>query len=1143
MGDEGPKRHPKVDADLLQYFREIQGLVTAETDAEQVSMLVEGALTEAQGRELKLAGDPKGSRALQIILQHATGEQLLAFLGAVGGLHFATLLANPFGSRVLETLLSQITQQLSRPQKEFIDNLEQALTDICNVLPKYAYDVLTNKAASFGVRSLLSLLAGRELSPKPGGGGGGKGGKGFGKGGGGKGGKGGLGARMFGRGGPGAPQQLHRPFPSLLKQLITSLAMAVQEYVSELWDDEGAGPVLQAMVAALSGRPEMVKAVLPALLGASGGEDAEEGAWLENIPDEHRMWVMEGQGGSRLMEAAIAVAPAPLLTEIYTRYLRAHLLRLSQHYSGNFVVQAFIAATQEPAQIKMILSELEEHITSLLQEQRGGVVGALVAACARLGIAQKEACKALARGVAATTPAAEGEPSGKKAPPWKNLVPALLILDTGRRGEAPPAHPAEALLGCRHLSTIGCSMLQVVIGFPQECCQQFVDSLASLSGEQTLQVAQDSGGAHVIEALLKSSASDKIKKRVVSSMAGHFGQLALSGSTGARCLETCYKLSDIKLKEAIAAELLPIEKELTMSHTTSLLLQRCGLQELKQQPAEWKMKQTKNTAMRSEFADLFSAAADQDGKPSVDDMPEKGSKRRGESAGWVAWLGGWPGGTYGVGDYNEKWGKTAETWCSLVHGRRALLATPRWSHRRSGSICIPPLPSSGFEVSGILSSLVLQRVAGHSLMQEGDVGQNLVPALLILDTGRRGEAPPAHPAEALLGCRHLSTIGCSMLQVVIGFPQECCQQFVDSLASLSGEQTLQVAQDSGGAHVIEALLKSSASDKIKKRVVSSMAGHFGQLALSGSTGARCLETCYKLSDIKLKEAIAAELLPIEKELTMSHTTSLLLQRCGLQELKQQPAEWKMKQTKNTAMRSEFADLFSAAADQDGKPRDAGEDVTAAEEEEEANGAKAVTKGKRAAHGALGSEGRTADRAAAKEATRELGGAEEATRELGGAEVHAAMRVLGFGGGPSTSASITSAPDQTKGKKRSKEKGKWGADLAMGSDVGHVAAVLAEAEAGDREAEGGGRGTRGGEEIDELFKAARGGRKAMKAKGKKGKTKAAPAEPSDLLPPAAEGAVAASLQNVMGAIQKTKRRKGMPGDADEPAKKKKKKFMS
>eukprot|EP00854_Cymbomonas_tetramitiformis_P000843 gene843-1327_t len=441
MGDEGPKRHPKVDADLLQYFREIQGLVTAETDAEQVSMLVEGALTEAQGRELKLAGDPKGSRALQIILQHATvsywyplrrysselinwvsaaasGEQLLAFLGAVGGLHFATLLANPFGSRVLETLLSQITQQLSRPQKEFIDNLEQALTDICNVLPKYAYDVLTNKAASFGVRSLLSLLAGRELSPKPGGGGGGKGGKGFGKGGGGKGGKGGLGARMFGRGGPGAPQQLHRPFPSLLKQLITSLAMAVQEYVSELWDDEGAGPVLQAMVAALSGRPEMVKAVLPALLGASGGEDAEEGAWLENIPDEH--------GGSRLMEAAIAVAPAPLLTEIYTRrevalgrYLRAHLLRLSQHYSGNFVVQAFIAATQEPAQIKMILSELEEHITSLLQEQRGGVVGALVAACARLGIAQKEACKALARGVAATTPAAEGEPSGKKAPPWK----------------------------------------------------------------------------------------------------------------------------------------------------------------------------------------------------------------------------------------------------------------------------------------------------------------------------------------------------------------------------------------------------------------------------------------------------------------------------------------------------------------------------------------------------------------------------------------------------------------------------------------------------------------------------------------------------------------------------------------------------
>jgi len=51
------------------------------------------------------------------------------------------------------------------------------------------------------------------------------------------------------------------------------------------------------------------------------------------------MGLLEGRGSSRVVEAAIHVAPAALLTELYTRFLRTHLPHLAAHPIGNFVVQ------------------------------------------------------------------------------------------------------------------------------------------------------------------------------------------------------------------------------------------------------------------------------------------------------------------------------------------------------------------------------------------------------------------------------------------------------------------------------------------------------------------------------------------------------------------------------------------------------------------------------------------------------------------------------------------------------------------------------------------------------------------------------------------------------------------------------------
>lgn len=69
------------------------------------------------------------------------------------------------------------------------------------------------------------------------------------------------------------------------------------------------------------------------------------------------------------------------------------IYRFNEWFVRALCTQSFLSATKEPAQVRMVLAELEPEMGSLLKQRRGGVVAALVAATGRLGSAQKEACK------------------------------------------------------------------------------------------------------------------------------------------------------------------------------------------------------------------------------------------------------------------------------------------------------------------------------------------------------------------------------------------------------------------------------------------------------------------------------------------------------------------------------------------------------------------------------------------------------------------------------------------------------------------------------------------------------------------------------------------------------------------------------
>eukprot|EP00241_Pyramimonas_parkeae_P015367 CAMPEP_0114293662 /NCGR_PEP_ID=MMETSP0059-20121206/9714_1 /TAXON_ID=36894 /ORGANISM="Pyramimonas parkeae, Strain CCMP726" /LENGTH=574 /DNA_ID=CAMNT_0001415391 /DNA_START=15 /DNA_END=1739 /DNA_ORIENTATION=+ len=396
-----------------------------------------------------------------------------------------------------------------------------------------------------------------------------------------------------------------------------------------MWEDPSAGPFLQAMIFSVTGESDALDALLPVLLGAGPGSTSDhkhnhESVSLEGVPVDLRVALLEGKGGSRLMEAALKVAHADMLAEIYTRFFRTRMAQLSAHPIANFVVQSFLSATKEPAQVRMVLAELEPEMGSLLKQRRGGVVAALVAATGRLGSAQKEACKALARAV--TVCGAEEEAAAAAA--YKAVVPVLLTLEA--RGAMGSQFDAlAAVLRLKPLSTLGCAILKVVMSYPAECLQLFADSLTSLPEEHTVCVASDPGGAHVIESFVEGNAPLGMKKRLLSKLKSHFAEIAMSGGAGVRLVETCYKWGDMGIKEVVAAELMPIEKELAKSKTGTFLLQRCGLTELKKQPEQWKAKESTRTKMRDEFRQMFS---DRNNGPAME-VAASASTAKGEKRG------------------------------------------------------------------------------------------------------------------------------------------------------------------------------------------------------------------------------------------------------------------------------------------------------------------------------------------------------------------------------------------------------------------------------------------------------------------------------------------------------------------------------
>ncbi|KAF7843691.1 pumilio-like protein 23 [Senna tora] len=341
----------------------------------------------------------------------------------------------------------------------------------------------------------------------------------------------------------------------------------------------------------LVGDDEELLHVIPILLGCKENKTSD-GNLMETLRKEELVNLLKEPAFSRLMEVVLEVSPEALYNEMFTKVFRNSLFELSSHQCGNFVIQSLISHSRNQDQLELIWEELGPNIEDLFKMGRSGVVAALIAASERLHVHEHKSCQVLAE----TVSSVDGPP--------KCIIPRLLFLDSYFTCEDKSNWSWRS--GAK-MHVIGSLILQTVFRFRSEYIQPYITSITSMEDKHVLETAKDAAGSRVIEAFLSSAASGKQKRRLVTKLRGHFGEIVLHPS-GSFAVETCFTASNLSLREAIVTELLAVKSELSKTKQGSYILRKLDVDGFASRPDHWRSKQESKESTYKDFYAMFGSS-------------------------------------------------------------------------------------------------------------------------------------------------------------------------------------------------------------------------------------------------------------------------------------------------------------------------------------------------------------------------------------------------------------------------------------------------------------------------------------------------------------------------------------------------------
>ncbi|XP_057548453.1 pumilio homolog 23 [Amaranthus tricolor] len=563
----------QVDPEIAKYFSDIANLLEGgEIGADEHPIICSNALEESRGKEVELVTDYILSHTMQTLLEGCDADHLCGFLRSCAK-SFDRIATDRSGSHVAETALNSLVSHLH--DQDLYNLIKDTLTLICQEIVRKPVAVMCNCYGSHVFRSLLCLCKGVPLNSE------------F------------HSAKsstvlsrrlnlMSDKERKNGASIVYQGFPDLLEFLVSEMLKCSTKDIAALQVDQYSSLVLQASLKLLAGQEQVLLHTIPVIMGCNV-ESGDESSFIETTKVQNIRDLVKENAFSHLMEVILELAPDTLYDEIFMKVFKDSLYDLSCHQSANFAVQALISHARSSDQVNIICEEIGSKMKNLLAMGRSGVIASLIAASERLHACEHKCAKALAAAVMATN----------EAP--KCIVPRILLLENYFYSNDKANWSWTS--GCK-IHVMGSLILQSLFKYPIEYIQPYFTSITSMENVQILEALKDAAGARVFEAFLGSKAPDKQKKKLISKLKGHFGELAMHPS-GTFTVEKCFNVSDVPIREIIVSELLSVQKDLSKTRQGPLLLRNLDADGFSRRPEQWRSRQKSKINVYKEFLAEF----------------------------------------------------------------------------------------------------------------------------------------------------------------------------------------------------------------------------------------------------------------------------------------------------------------------------------------------------------------------------------------------------------------------------------------------------------------------------------------------------------------------------------------------------------
>lgn len=247
--------------------------------------------------------------------------------------------------------------------------------------------------------------------------------------------------------------------------------------------------------------------------------------------DEITKSIVTNSVSAYLVETIILVASESRLKKIWSKHLKGKLEPMWQNDIANFVVQRLIDAAQTEELYNEVTDEIHPKLADIFSFNRPGIGVCLAKACIKFPSSQEKLIDALMQAYYLT------EPKRKQY-----LVPLMLFTDPSKgkdRGTDVWLH--------------GSLMLQYI--FRYKNTYEVSKSFLVLDRDESITVATDKSGSHVVESFLQSETVPTVSKNeFVHKLMGCYTLLE-QDRFGNRIVDHLMKNGDAGLKEKIMEEL------------------------------------------------------------------------------------------------------------------------------------------------------------------------------------------------------------------------------------------------------------------------------------------------------------------------------------------------------------------------------------------------------------------------------------------------------------------------------------------------------------------------------------------------------------------------------------------------------------